>query len=282
MEGLAALERIMKDHPLPVLMVSSSTLEGADITLRALEVGAMDFVAKNAPHGGLDVLKIEGELVRKVRAIAHQRVRRPPFLALPPSPRRGPRTAREVDLVVIGASTGGPPALQALVGALPGDFPCGVVVVQHMPPGFTASLAERLDSLSALTIREAASHDRIEPGHVLVAPGGWHLLLRQAGRAMEVELAEEPRDTLHRPSVDVTFASAAQLHGRRALAVVLTGMGSDGLEGVRAIKAAGGKAFVQDEESCVVYGMPRAVAEAGLADAVVPLAGLPQEILHAL
>jgi two-component system chemotaxis response regulator CheB len=260
-------------------MVSSSTRQGAEVTLRALELGAVDFVAKT-PGGGMEVMKIQDELVRKVKAIARRRGGHLPAASDALSvPKTIPRIHREAEVVAIGSSTGGPQALQVICSNLPHDFPCGVILVQHMPPAFTGPLAARLNGLSKLEVSEAAPNDLVEPGRVLLAPGGFHLRLRREGHRVTVNLSEEPRALLHRPSVDVTFFSIAEVYGSRSVGVVLTGMGNDGLAGMRAIKAAGGKAIAQDEESSVVYGMPRAVVEAGLADHVLPLSAIPEAIV---
>jgi two-component system chemotaxis response regulator CheB len=282
MAGMATLEWIMKEQPLPVLMVSSSTREGAEVTLKALELGAVDFVAKTL-GGGMEVMKIEGELVRKVKAIARRRGGRPMSSGLPPQvPKTVPKLHRDAEVVAVGSSTGGPQALQVICSNLPHDFPCGVVLIQHMPAAFTGPLAARLNGLSKLDVSEAVQNDLVEPGRVLLAPGGFHMTLRRDGHRVLVGLSEEPREFLHRPSVDVTFVSAAEVYRSRSVGVVLTGMGSDGLNGIRAIKAAGGKAIAQDEESSVVYGMPRAVVEAGLADLVLPLPAIPEAIVHSV
>jgi two-component system chemotaxis response regulator CheB len=281
MAGLATLEWIMKEHPVPVLMVSSQTRDGAEITLRALELGAADFVAKT-PGGGLEILQIQEEVVRKALAVASQWKRRVAVPLPATLPRAVGRRSRRVDIVAVGSSTGGPQALQALCSSLPSDFPCGLLVVQHMPPAFTGPLAQRLNGLSPLTVLEASQGTLVEAGTVLVAPGGSHMLLRRHGLEVRVELSEEPRDLPHRPSVDVMFTSAAQVFGGRSLGVILTGMGNDGLQGCRALKAAGGRVLAQDEESSVVYGMPRAVAEADLADQIVPLAVIPETIVSSL
>ncbi len=279
LSGMATLEWIMKEHPLAVLMVSSSTRQGAEVTLRALELGAVDFVAKT-PGGGMEVMKIQDELVRKVNAIARRRGGHLPAASDALSvPKTIPRIHREAEIVAVGSSTGGPQALQMICSNLPHDFPCGVILVQHMPPAFTGPLAARLNGLSKLEVTEAAPNDLVEPGRVLLAPGGFHLRLRRDGHRVTVTLSEEPRTLLHRPSVDVTFLSIAEIYGSRSVGVVLTGMGNDGLAGMRAIKAAGGKAIAQDEESSVVYGMPRAVVEAGLADHVLPLSAIPEAIV---
>jgi two-component system, chemotaxis family, protein-glutamate methylesterase/glutaminase len=186
------------------------------------------------------------------------------------------------ELVVIAASTGGPQALQAIVSGLPARFGAAVIVVQHIPRGFSRSLAERLDARSAIRVREAEDQELIEPGRILVAPAGIHARLRRRGGRVRVALEEEPRDALHRPSADVLMASAADVYGPRVAGVVLTGMGADGTEGLRAIRAAGGLTLAEAEATCVIYGMPKAAAAAGVVDRMVPLDRIAEEIVRAL
>ncbi|MHB8765470.1 MAG: protein-glutamate methylesterase/protein-glutamine glutaminase [Deferrisomatales bacterium] len=269
--GIEALQRIMATSPRPVLMVSSLTAEGAEVTLQALDLGALDYIPKGIGGNILDVVKIETALCQKVRALARRRVRpaAPPSPApRPPGPRPRLGPAR---YVAIGASTGGPPALQKVLAGLPPNFSAPLVVVQHMPKAFTGAFARRLSAAGPLEIKEAESGDRLEPGRGFVAPGGSHLTVRREGAHLVLRVADEPADTLHRPSIDVTFRSFAETLGRSTLAVVLTGMGSDGTEGVRALREKGASTIAQEARSCVVYGMPRAVVEAGLADAVLPV-----------
>jgi two-component system chemotaxis response regulator CheB len=286
MDGLEALRRIMADCPAPVLLLSSHTTEGASLTMRGLEMGAMDFVDKSSVQGPMNLLGLTDELIAKVRALAS--VPRSKVVAALPRPwpqrkpaPRPPRGKSGVETVVIGTSTGGPPALQAIIPRLPADFASAVLIVQHMPVGFTRSLAERLDSRSVLTVREAADGDPVTPGCVLVAPAGRHMKVRRRARAVEVWLDDEPRSALHRPSVDVLMASVAAIYGVRALGVLLTGMGSDGVEGLRAIRQAGGRALAESEETSVIYGMPKAAVEAGVVDESVPLDRMADEILAA-
>jgi two-component system chemotaxis response regulator CheB len=184
--------------------------------------------------------------------------------------------------VVIGTSTGGPPALQALVPRFPEGLGSAILVVQHMPVGFTRSLAERLDARSVLRVREAQDGEPILPGVVLIAPAGVHMKVRRRGTQVKVWLDEEPRGALHRPSVDVLMTSVAKVYGGKSLGVVLTGMGSDGVEGLRAIRQAGGRTLAESEESCVIYGMPKAAVEAGVVDQVVALPRMAEEILAAV
>ena len=255
-------------------MLSSLTQEGADETLQALDLGAVDFIDKTALLVSGDPATAGRELLSKIRTAAAVN---PARLGRREADRGGtPEVAALLqpggaDVVVVGASTGGPPALQALIPALPADLPAGVVVVQHIPAGFTRPLAGRLDAASALSVREAEQGDRVRPGEVLVAPGGRHLTFASRGGELVVVLALEPSDTLHRPSVDVTMQSAAELWGRRSAGVLLTGMGTDGAWGMWAIRARGGWTLAESEESCVVYGMPRAAVELGAASEVVPL-----------
>ncbi|HDH99898.1 MAG: chemotaxis response regulator protein-glutamate methylesterase [Candidatus Latescibacterota bacterium] len=275
MDGLTVLKHIMKEHPLPVLMVSSLTTEGADATLTALELGAVDFIPKDLSIS-LDIVRIRHTLLEKVKAIAKRGLRRraptePKILTPPPK--------RKFEVVAIGVSTGGPMSLQKVLTKLPADLPAGVLVVQHMPPKFTKSLAERLDRLSTFEVREAVDGDEVTPGRVLLAPGGRHLRVRRKG---EVEVGEEPFDALYKPSVDELMASVAEHYGPWGIGIIMTGMGHDGRNGIRLLKRKGGYIIAQDEASCVVYGMPRAIVEEGLADAILPLDEIPGHIYRLL
>jgi two-component system chemotaxis response regulator CheB len=285
MGGLEALEQIMARFPVPVLLLSSQTREGTDVTLRGLELGAMDFVDKSSVQGHMNLLSLADELRLKIRAIAsvplerlQGAVRRSPGNRLVAPAPHPPRAS----VVVIATSTGGPPALQAVIPRLPAGLDCPILVVQHMPVGFTRSLAERLDGRSALRVREAVDGETIGPGKVLIAPAGLHMKLRKRGTAVKVWLDDEPRATLHRPSADVLMASVAKIYGPRCLGVVLTGMGADGVEGLRAIREAGGLTLAESEESCVIYGMPKAAVEAGVVAKLVPLGRMADEILAAV
>lgn len=285
MGGLEALRRIMAQCPTPVLLLSSLTGEGADTTLRGLELGAMDFVDKSSVQGHMDLFGLAEELKLKVRALAGaRRSRLGPLATLPVlgaalTPLRRERGA---EVVVIGTSTGGPPALQSIVPRLPPELAAAVLVVQHMPVGFTRSLAERLAARSPMPVREAEDGELLRPGQVLIAPAGLHMKVRRRGEGVRVVLDEEPRSALHRPSVDVLMTSVAHVYGARALGVVLTGMGSDGVEGLRAIRQAGGRTLAESEESCVIYGMPKAAVEAGVVDQSLPLIAMPDAILVAV
>ncbi len=291
MDGLDALRMIMTDCPVPVLMLSSLTSEGGEVTLRALDLGAVDVIDKSSAHTAMDILGIAGELTSKVRAVAGVDTdkivkKRTPVDAPPPSIR--PQTGitvkadtGEMKVVAIGASTGGPPALQEILSKLPAGLNAAFLVVQHMPMGFTASLAERLNSLSKLEVSEAFDGDLIRPGKCLIAPSGLHMTLR-VEEELCVHLSKSPEDSLHRPSVDVLMESVAKVMGGRAIGVILTGMGSDGAMGIKVLHDAGGRTIAQDEESCIVYGMPKVAVSLGGVDRVVPLDGAVSAILDEL
>jgi len=276
--GLETLERLMAEQPVPVLLMSTLTQEGAEVTLRGLELGAMEFVDKSSVQP-MSMLSLAEELVEKIRALGSARVRPRPQ---PPRARAQAAGRPLAECILIGASTGGPAALLAVVSGLPAAFHAAVVVVQHIPRGFTRSLAERLDARSKVPVREARHGDAVEPGQVLLAPAGIHTRLVRGRAGVEIALEEEPSEALHRPSVDVLMTSAAEVYGPRALGVVLTGMGSDGTAGLRSIQACGGLTFAEAEESCVIFGMPKAAIAAGVVERVVPLDRIAGEILAAV
>ena len=296
MDGLTALRHIMMENPKPVLMVSSLTVEGAESTLKAMELGAVDFIPKQLSKVSLDIIKIEEDLQAKVKQIARRKFR-PPLLARKPCaptpqspcpPASGQDQRREVtrpsgspvrDVVAIGVSTGGPPAVQKVLSSLPKDFPASIVIAQHMPAAFTGPFAKRLDGVCQVSVKEAESGDRLQPGQVFIAPGGKHLKLLQKVSRVEIEITGEPADALYKPSANVLVGSTAEAVGKRALGVILTGMGSDGLEGVKVLKAKGGRALAQSDASCVVYGMPKAIVDAGLADEIVDIDDMAQAIM---
>jgi two-component system chemotaxis response regulator CheB len=282
MGGLEALRQIMQDCPLPVLLLSTLTSEGAEVTLRGLELGAMDFVDKSAARGSMNLGSLAEELVAKIRALAGVPLTRlhPQQLSEPSPVVTAPHPHR-IEVVAIGTSTGGPTALQAIIPRLPADLSSAVLVVQHMPIGFTRSLAERLDSRSQLNVQEAQDGEMILPGHVYVAPAGQHMKVKPRGSA-RIWLDEEPRNALHRPSVDVMLSAVAKAYGARAMGVILTGMGSDGVQGMRAIKEAGGRTLAESEKTCVIYGMPKAAVEAGVVERSVDLDRMADEILQAV
>lgn len=303
--GLEAVRTIMQTTPTPIIMVSAVTREGAEETLRALELGALEFIAKPTA-AYMDILKVARDLVAKVRAVGLSKrpLTRPmpppapavlprigsarppaPFAALPPvMPARRLQTGREgYEIVTLGTSTGGPVALSQVIPALPGDLPVPMVVVQHMPPGFTRPLAERLNASSQLTVVEGEEGMPLRAGTAIIAPAGRQLGFTRSGEGWVCRLFIEPANlSLHVPSVDHMMTSAAACFGGKTIGVIMTGMGQDGLEGLKQIKSQGGYVVGQDEATCVVYGMPRAAAIAGVVDRVVPLSSVAPAILEAL
>ena len=280
LDGAAAVRAIMRRRPTPVVMLSAHTTVGADETMQALEAGAVDFLSKPAGDEVSALLSTVGELLI-VKLLAAASARPSPQSAPPPPPRevQSPSESgrfRRSRVVVIGVSTGGPAALGHVLPRLPRDTSLAVIVVQHMPQGFTEALARRLASLCAVRVREAVTGDRPEPGLVLVAPGDQHLEIDAAG---VLQLSEGPEVNGVRPSADVTMAGAARAFGRRAAGVIMTGMGKDGAEGLLAIHRAGGTTFAQDQASSVIWGMPRAAVEAGAVDHVVPLDELADALI---
>ncbi|HZW03313.1 MAG TPA: chemotaxis response regulator protein-glutamate methylesterase [Anaerolineaceae bacterium] len=272
LDGIATLRQIMASFPRPVIMLSSLTQEGAVETIQALTLGAVDFVPKPAQKA--NIRAVMDEVVQKILRAARARVM---ATLTPPAPKAEPAACTtkrlrpysgRFPIVLIGASTGGPRALNHLIPSLPGDLPAAVVVVQHMPVGFTRSLAERLNSASALLVKEAEPGDALEVGKVLVAPGGSHLTFTAQDQAV---LNQNPPVHGVRPAVDVTLTSLIQAYGSAVQAVILTGMGSDGSNGCRLLHSQGGTVIAEAESSCVVWGMPRSVVEAGAASCVVPL-----------
>jgi two-component system chemotaxis response regulator CheB len=280
--GLETLEKLMEEGPYRVLLLSSLTSEGAEVTLRGLELGALDFVDKTTAQGHMNLLSLTDELRVKVRALAGAPTPARGEAGSPLPPAAAPMGTHGGQVVAIGASTGGPSALQAVVPRLPKGFPAAVLIVQHIPVGFTRSLADRLASRSALVVREAQDNEPIRPGHVLIAPAGIHMKVQVRGGAATIRLDDQPGDSLHRPSADVLMSSVAKAFGKRAVGVVLTGMGSDGTVGLRDIRKAGGRTLAESEESCVIYGMPKAAIEAGVVDRVAPLPRMADEILAAV
>ena len=277
-DGLEALEQIMRTAPTPIIVLSSHASPGAEITLRALELGAVDFVSKTEAGTRMDIYDLAPLLREKVLAVASSKVPpgiEPPTETTPEPPVTSPATS-PFDLVVLGASTGGPRALSTILSGLPENFPVGIVVAQHMPQGFTATLAQRLDRRSAITVREAADGDRVEPGVALLGAGGRQVVVERSGGDLVVRLRHSGDRLLHRPSVNALFLSAAEATGSRTIGVVLTGMGQDGAEGLAAIGAAGGRTLVESDETAVIYGMPRAAR--GAAERALPLDRLAEAL----
>lgn len=319
MDGITAVRELMSRKPKPVLMISSVTTEGAETTLKALEAGAMDFIAKPASRVSLDIVALEEDIRAKVKAVARRRppmartASRPSFqervaahaasctankwgVATRPSavaPGPGicgtpqvvtrPSVGRPIrDVVAIGVSTGGPPAVQKLLSSLPKDFPVPILIAQHMPAAFTGPFARRLDNVCEITVKEAESGEILKPGVAYVSPGGRHIRLESKLSTMTVLVTDEPKSALYKPSANVLHESVGLALGRRALGVQLTGMGNDGLEGIRVLKEKGGKALAQSDATCVVYGMPKAIVDAGLADEIVDIDDMAAAIMNSL
>lgn len=294
MNGIEFLREQMKRCPVPTIVVSIAS-ESGTMALEALDAGAVDFVQKPTALATEKVFEIGDELIQKVKAAANVRLSHLPAAIASEgisSNSVSPRTSTlkvqktsstSVDIVVLGISTGGPQALSFLIPQLPEDLAVPVAIVLHMPIGYTEMYARRLNEICSLKVIEAREGDAVEPGVVLIAPAGRHLsFIRQPDGKVVTHLDARPFDTLHRPSVDVLFQSAAEVYGDRVLGVVMTGMGSDGKQGAAWIKSHGGTIFTEAEESCVVYGMPRSVVEASLSDKSVPLDRMASAILEAL
>ncbi|HEU4685391.1 MAG TPA: chemotaxis response regulator protein-glutamate methylesterase [Nitrospira sp.] len=290
MNGLEALKRIMAEHPVPVVMVSSLTTEGAGDTLKALELGAVDYIAKQLDGVATKIERIHDELIEKIIAVSQAGEKVRAWATAPGRSAPRPRTAltahsvsvtRGARLVAIGCSTGGPQALLEVLPGFPSDFPAPILIVQHMPKTFTKPFAERMNSICSLEVKEAADGDELKPGRILIAPGGLQCRVkRKSIMSNVVALSPNFERHLHAPSVDVMMQSVADVYEERGIAVILTGMGHDGLDGMRAVKAVNGRTIAQDEATSIVYGMPKAVAEAGYADKVIPLFGVVGEILN--
>jgi two-component system chemotaxis response regulator CheB len=295
MDGVSALRLIMEKHPVPVIMVSSLTSEGAKVTLEALDLGAVDFIPKDLSSLSINIVKIKEILLNKVKLLARKHIMK----------RRGRQTEnsqvaqekphlkhastartigeRRVGIVSIGTSTGGPKALQDIMKDLPKDFPVPIVIAQHMPPNFTGPFAERLNQLIQITVKEAEEGEPLKPGVAFIAPGRGHMRVERR-RSLEtvIRISERNEDFIYRPSADALITSVAEFFPGRALGVILTGMGNDGLKGLIALKKTGGRIFAQNEETCVVYGMPKAAVDAGIADKVLSLEEMAGAIVNAV
>jgi two-component system chemotaxis response regulator CheB len=277
MDGLEFLSRLMKLRPMPVVMISSLTERGSEVTLQALELGAVDYVAKPRAEN-IALLQGYAEEIRdKIRAAHGARVRRQVAASAAPLTGVSSRILNE-RLIAIGASTGGTEAIKEVLVRLPAEVP-GIVMVQHMPETFTPSFAKRLDSLGKLRVVEAQGGERIQPGHAYLAPGHSHLTVRRSSGGWVTELSKSEPVNRHRPAVDVLFNSVAREVGRNAIGVILTGMGKDGAQGMLAMRQAGAWNIGQDQESCVVYGMPREAAQVGALDEVTSLNNVAARIL---
>jgi two-component system, chemotaxis family, protein-glutamate methylesterase/glutaminase len=290
MNGLEALKCIMAKHRLPVIMFSALTKEGAEITMEALHVGASDFITKDFSNVSLSISTRENELINKVKSVAKNKVmmllkrleqiRKPAVMNINNANNNTNNHIR-YKILAIGASTGGPPALQHILTRFPKDFPVPIVIAQHMPKLFTQSFAQRLNTASQIEVKEAENGEMLKPGTALVAPGDTHMGIRRRGNDVVVDFVNDTK-YIFRPSVDLLMGSTANAYGPHSLGIILTGMGNDGVVGIKEIKSKNGYVIAQDEDTCVVYGMPRAVVNANMADAVLPIDKIPEEIIRIL
>ncbi len=285
MDGLTSLKKIMAECPTSVIMISSLTTEGAEATIKAMELGAVDFIPKEMSYVNVNIGAIKEDLIRKIKEIARHRSVRETLSRLSRISSKtddGKRVGGVVTsskplpkipykAVALGISTGGPLSLQKVIPKISAaKLRIPFFIVQHMPPKFTKSLADRLNDMSEVAVKEAENNEIVKPGTVYIAPGGFHMTL-QKGANTTIKIADQPSNTLHRPSVDIMMGSVVQVYGKYALGVIMTGMGKDGFEAIKELKAIGGYAIAQNEESCIVYGMPKAIVDGGLADSVVSL-----------
>ena len=285
MNGLTALKKIMEDCPTAVIMVSSLTSEGAESTIQAMELGAVDFIPKELSYINANIIHIRDDLIRKIKAIVKQRSLRERLERLKQLTNKNSTARTSAQLktqnhlprnvykaVALGISTGGPMSLQKVVPRFLKKNIVPYFIVQHMPPKFTKSLAQRLDTLSELEVKEAEHEEPVRNGVVYFAPGGFHMTVKKnSNGGVFIDISEQPATTLHRPSVDVMMESVVKVYGKHTLGVIMTGMGKDGLEGIRQLKQLGGYCVAQDEASCVVYGMPKSIVDAGFADVTASL-----------
>lgn len=288
MDGLTFLGKLMKLHPMPVLMFSSLTQQGAEATMKALSLGAIDFIAKPKIRLTESMEELRSELTMKVKAAATAKLKKAvaPIMSVPPrhgmdeiiKARKVPPAGEEEKVLVIGASTGGTVAIEQILNKLPADAP-PTLIVQHMPPLFTKSFAQRVNGLTEMEILEAQDNDQLKRGTALIAPGGRHMILNKGPRGYYVTVKDGPPVNRHKPSVDVLFRSAANTLGSNAVGIILTGMGDDGARGLKELRDAGAHTIAQDEETCVVFGMPKVAIEMGGVDKVLPLGSIAKYLL---
>lgn len=277
MDGITFLRKLMRHHPIPVVIFSSLTPKGGELALEAMALGAVEVMCK--PGAAYAVGDLATEIRDKVKAAARSPVGPALLAKIPPAAPRLALTRTTHKVVAIGASTGGTKALEYLLTSLPANSP-GIIIVQHMPEHFTRSFAERLDSLCAMEVKEAADGDTVVPGKALIAAGNFHLVLDRSGALYQARVKSGPLVSRHRPSVDILFRSVARYAGRNAVGVILTGMGSDGAGGMKEMKEAGAVNIAQDEASCIVYGMPKEAIAMGGVDHILPLSDIPAKILQ--
>ncbi|QXM06129.1 protein-glutamate methylesterase/protein-glutamine glutaminase [Crassaminicella indica] len=284
MDGITALKAIMQKTPLPVVMLSSITKEGADATLKALELGAVDFITKPTNIFKMNTEDMKVQLTETIKVASRVNVKSKYINQARKTKNILNRSIIYKEnksikkIVAIGTSTGGPRALQEVIPYLPKNIPASIIIVQHMPAGFTKSLAERLNNLSEIKVKEAENHDQLLPGYAYIAPGGYHLKILKSASDYKISLTKEPPVSGHRPSVDVMMNSLAQLELDNLIGVIMTGMGSDGAMGMKNIKQKNGYTIAQDEATCVVYGMPKSAVNLGCIDEVVPLQDIAETI----
>lgn len=292
MNGLEALKIIMEKKPTHVLMLSSLTTEDAKATFDALDMGAVDYIPKNLDNLSFNIVRIKEDLLLKIKAVARRPIPRKRKDVVEPVhyapevhpvvvPAHDKFVSGKIAIVAIGASTGGPKALQDILPYMPKDMPAGMLIVQHMPHAFTGPFAERMNGLCKIEVREAKQGDVIKPGLALIAPGGVQTRAVKKGVFdFYIDINDVPHDSIYKPCVDISLTSVANTYPGRCMGVILTGMGHDGRDGIRAIKETGGKTIAQDEATCIVYGMPKAVVDDGTADKVVPLENIAGEIVN--
>jgi two-component system, chemotaxis family, protein-glutamate methylesterase/glutaminase len=288
MDGLTALKKIMQECPTSVIMVSSITTEGAQATIKAMELGAVDFIPKELSFVSVNITNIKDDLIQKVKEIVRQKTLKERLRKIrntvSPTPVRYTSVIRDVPrlgykTVALGISTGGPFTLQKILPLIATSVNVPIFVVQHMPPKFTKSLAERLNGMCNLEVKEAEDNEVVRSNVIYIAPGGFHMKLRNnTSGEIKIDISLDPNNSLHRPSVDVMMNSVIDIYGKYTLGVIMTGMGKDGFEGIKKLKELGGYSIAQDEESCVVYGMPKAIVDANLADAILPADKIPETI----
>jgi two-component system chemotaxis response regulator CheB len=283
MDGLTALKKIMADCPTSVLMVSSLTTEGAESTLKALELGAVDFIPKELSFVNVNIINIKEDLIKKVKAIVNQKRSQERLSRLKNISAKPRITAKnqgsnipdgDYRAIALGISTGGPLSLQKVIPQISSNINVPIFIVQHMPPRFTKSLAERLNNMSSITVKEAEHGEEIRKGVAYIAPGGMHMIIKKNN----ILISDSPANTLHKPSVDVMMHSVIDVFNKKTLGIIMTGMGKDGLEAMKRLKQINGTCIAQDERSSVVYGMPKAVIDEGIADSVLSLEEIPLKI----
>lgn len=295
MDGLTALKKIMTECPTSVIMISSITTEGAQATIKAMELGAIDFIPKELSYVSVNIAAIKEDLIQKIKEIVRQkslkdRLKRIRNSTTPaPPPKRFTNVIHDIPrlgfkAIAIGISTGGPFTLQKVLPIISEKVNIPIFIVQHMPPKFTKSLADRLNGMCRLEVKEGEDNERVKPNVIYIAPGGYHMKVRSNGMSgiSIINVTSEPSDTLHRPAVDVMMNSVLDVYGKYTLGIIMTGMGKDGFEAVKNLKKLGGYSIAQDEESCVVYGMPKAIVDGGIADLVLPAERIPEMINRVL